>query len=211
MSFPDHLSVFSARYKTGNKFCGIERERNCMKNSFWTLIFVLGILIGATVACKLAQAEDNPTPQRETNVSSPKKESKNERENKKEPAATNEETAIRSTELIEIFRSDKNAANAKYKGKTILISGKITNINDVFGTMALNLRDSENAIGLQCYLADNDDVKKVAVGQEVVIRGKVRGDGTDVIDNAVVIQAGTESEMNSFSTAYPHEISRNIQ
>jgi hypothetical protein len=39
------------------------------------------------------------------------------------------EKPIRSTELIEAFKKDKDAANTKYKGKVILISGKITNIS----------------------------------------------------------------------------------
>jgi hypothetical protein len=98
------------------------------------------------------------------------------------------EKPIRSTELIEAFKKDKDGANAKYKDKIILISGKITNINDVFGVKALNLRDSENEMGLQTYLANKADVEKVKVGDEVTVRGKVRGDGLDVIDNAVIIK-----------------------
>ena len=77
---------------------------------------------------------------------------------------------------------------AKYKDKVILIRGKITNINDVFGVKALNLRDSENAAGLQTYLANKSDVEKVKVGDEVTVRGKVRGDGIDVIDDAVIVK-----------------------
>lgn len=98
------------------------------------------------------------------------------------------EKPIRSTELIEAFKKDKDAANAKYKDNVILISGKITNINDVFGVKALNLRDSENVLGLQTYLAHKSDVEKVKVSDEVVVRGKVRGDGIDVVDNAVIIK-----------------------
>jgi hypothetical protein len=104
---------------------------------------------------------------------------------KKAPEA---ETPVRSTVLVEAFKKDPSAANAKYKDKVILISGKITNINDVFGSKALNLRDSENVLGLQTYLADAAEVGRVKVGDEVVVRGKVRGDGTDVIDSAVIIK-----------------------
>ena len=89
------------------------------------------------------------------------------------PAASKEdaEKPVRSTELVDAFKENKDAANAKYKGKVILIRGKITNINDAFGVKALNLRDSEAAMGLQTYLADNADVEKVKVGDEVTVRG----------------------------------------
>src|SRR5262245_40536972 len=74
--------------------------------------------------------------------------SKNENVNKSTVADKKDDAAgekpVRSTELIEAFKKDKAAANAKYKDKIILISGKITNINDVFGVKALNLRDAED-------------------------------------------------------------------
>lgn len=105
---------------------------------------------------------------------------------KKEEAS--DEKPIRSTELIQAFRKDKAAANAAYKDKIVLIKGKITNINDVFGVKALNLRDSDDAIGLQTYLANSADVEKVKVGDEVTVRGKVRGDGIDVVDGAVIVK-----------------------
>jgi hypothetical protein len=112
--------------------------------------------------------------------------------NKEEKVAGTEEPAgekpVRSTELVDAFRKDKAAANAKYKDKVILISGKITNINDVFGVKALNLRDGQDAIGLQTYLANGSDVEKVKVGDEVTVRGKVRGDALDVIDGAVIVK-----------------------
>lgn len=103
-----------------------------------------------------------------------------------EPEESNE--PIRSTALVEAFKRDETAANSKYKGKIILIRGRITNINDVFGVKALNLRDSENAPGLQTYLKNSADVERVKVGDEVTVRGKVRGDKTDVVDDAVIVE-----------------------
>lgn len=149
-----------------------------MKNSLSILviIFVFSFILG----CGFGSNNEAPKSENNTQPVANKKE-----ENK---AETTEEKPVRSTELVDAFKKDKDAANAKYKGKTILISGKITNINDVFGTKALNLRDSESAMGLQTYLENNDDVKKVKVGDEVIVRGKVRGDGTDVIDGAVIIK-----------------------
>lgn len=83
--------------------------------------------------------------------------------------------AIPSTVIIQDYAADQAAADARYKDQTLLIRGRITNLNDVFGTMALLLRDSESEVGLQCYLADNADAEKVKVGDEVVVQGRVRG------------------------------------
>lgn len=83
--------------------------------------------------------------------------------------------AIPSTTIIRDYEADPVAADAKYKDQRLVIQGRLTNINDVFGTQALLLRDSEAEIGLQCYLTDNADAEKVAVGDNVVIEGIVRG------------------------------------
>ena len=83
--------------------------------------------------------------------------------------------AIPSTTIIKDYEADPVAADAKYKDQVFVIQGRITNINDVFGTQALLLRDSEAETGLQCYLSDNADAARVAVGDAVVIEGRVRG------------------------------------
>jgi hypothetical protein len=83
--------------------------------------------------------------------------------------------ALVSTTIIQDYEADPAAADAKYKDQIFVIQGRITNINDVFGTQALLLRDSEAETGLQCYLSDNADAARVAVGDTVVIEGRVRG------------------------------------
>lgn len=99
--------------------------------------------------------------------------------------------AIPSTTIIQDYETDPAAADARYKDQTLLIRGRITNLNDVFGTMALMLRDSETEIGLQCYLTDNADAAKVKVGDEVVVRGRVRGGELGffmVVDECAVVE-----------------------
>ena len=148
-----------------------------MKNSISILLIVTAL--GGVLGCGLGDR-----------AAAPKNEANTASENK--PAAVNKEEdgekPVRSTELVEAFRKDKEAANAKYKDRIILIRGKITNINDVFGVKALNLRDSADAVGLQTYLANGADVEKVKVGDEVTVRGKVRGDALDVVDDAVIVR-----------------------
>lgn len=146
-----------------------------MKNTISILTIVFLLACGA--GCGLGERAENPKTEANT---APNKPATSGKEDAEKP--------VRSTDLVEAFRKDKEAANAKYKDKIILISGKITNINDVFGVKALNLRDGDDAIGLQTYLANTSDVEKVKVGDEVTVRGKVRGDALDVIDNAVIVK-----------------------
>lgn len=90
------------------------------------------------------------------------------------PTAT-PEPPVPTTAIIEAYEADQAAADARYKGKTLIMVGKVTNINDVFGTLALLLRDSADDIGLQCYLTDSADAQKVAVGQTITIEGTITG------------------------------------
>src|SRR5512134_1718383 len=65
------------------------------------------------------------------------------------------EPAVPTTTIIQAYKTDQAAADAQYQGQTLRMTGKVTNINNVFDVMALMLRDSESEIGLQCYLADS--------------------------------------------------------
>ncbi len=172
------------------------------KNSNETLVIGLGIILLLILGCKFnGGVNTGSVPEGNSGNRAVAQKTKEKRgtvkaESKPEPEKS--ENLVRSTQIVDDFSEDKDAANEKYKGKIFTIRGKITNINDVFGVMALNLRDSENESGLQCYLKDNEDVEKVSVGQEVTIRGKVRGDATDVIDDVVVIETNVETDKERF-------------
>ena len=147
-------------------------------------IFILSVALGCNFGKYFESSSNNAN---QSNSAQTKNQQNTNTESKTSAEKTSTEP-IRSTELIKVFEEDMEAANAKYKGKTILVSGKITNINDVAGVKALFLRDSEKDTGLQTYLEDNDDAKKVKVGDEIVVRGKVRGDKFEILDDAVVVE-----------------------
>ncbi|HSD84165.1 MAG TPA: hypothetical protein VLG46_09915, partial [Anaerolineae bacterium] len=90
------------------------------------------------------------------------------------PTATTE-PAVPTTTIIKAYETDQAAADAQYQGKTLRMTGKVTNINDVFDVKALMLRDSENDTGLQCYLTDSADAQKVSIGQTIMIEGMIKG------------------------------------
>src|SRR5512141_2651619 len=85
------------------------------------------------------------------------------------------ELAVPTTTIIKAYEADQAAADARYQGKTLRMTGKVTNINDVFDVKALMLRDSENDTGLQCYLTDSADAQKVSIGQTITIEGNIKG------------------------------------
>jgi hypothetical protein len=160
-------------------------------------------MLGALAACGApadnTTASPSPVAQSDTTASpsvaaspSPSAEPSVEPSPSAEPSpsdAAGTEEAILSTQIIQDYEADQAAADAKYQGKTLLIRGNITNINDVFGTQALLLRDSEDEVGLQCYLTNNEDATRVQVGQEVVVEGVVRGGELGffmVVDDCVV-------------------------
>ncbi len=164
-----------------------------MKKSRYQLIITGLMLLLAVLGCNLGKyiesTSDNANQSNSSQTTN--RQSTNSEVKKPVERTTSEKTSdepIRSTDLIKAFEQDMNAANAKYKGKTILVSGKITNINDVAGVKALFLRDSESETGLQTYLANKDDAKKVKVGDEIIVRGKVRGDKFEILDDAVVVE-----------------------
>ena len=104
-------------------------------------------------------------------------------------AAAKGATPVETTQILKEHRQNPGAAEAKYGGKTLLIRGKITHINDVFGVKALMLRDSPSERGMQCYLQNAGDVKKVKVGDRVTLRGKLRVKDA-VADHCTLEQVG---------------------
>jgi len=82
---------------------------------------------------------------------------------------------IPTTTIIKAYQADQAAADAQYQGQTLRMSGKVTNINDVFGTKAVLLRDSANDTGLQCYLSDAADADTISIGQTITIEGTIKG------------------------------------
>lgn len=91
------------------------------------------------------------------------------------PTTATAVAVIPTTDIIKAYETDQARADAQYQGQTLTMIGQITNINDVFGTQALLLRDSENDPGLQCYLTDAADAAKVSIGQTVTIEGTIKG------------------------------------
>jgi hypothetical protein len=71
-------------------------------------------------------------------------------------------------------KKDERAAAAKYKGKTIELSGKVADVHrNASGDPFLSLpAKTAGILGVSCFLKDKNVFGKVVKGQEVTVRGR---------------------------------------
>lgn len=169
MSYPD-TNRFQPNASAGNTL---------MENALLNLLTFLLVVVMFGFGCKFS-TDDEPQTKTPT-VDSVNK--------KAEPPLEKdaEIEAVSSREIVETFRKDKDAKRL-YRGKTITIRGQISNINDVFGMSNINLRESENEIGLICYLKNAEDKNKVKIGDEVVIRAEIENTDIGVVSKAEILK-----------------------
>lgn len=149
-----------------------------MKNTLLNLFTFLLILTMFGFGCKFStddepRTETSPANSTVKAAESPQK-------------TTDMMEAVPSREIVEAFRNKD--AKRLYRGKTVTIRGKITNINDVFGMSNINLRDSESETGLVCYLQNAADKNKVKIGDEVVIRAAIEDTDIGVVSKAEILK-----------------------
>lgn len=167
-------------YQYSDRFSPSESAGNkSMKNVLLSVFTFLLVVVMFGFGCKFSTDVE---PQTESTNSNPvaKKIVAPESEN-------DESEAVASREIVETFGKDKDAKRL-YRGKTVMIRGKITNINDVFGMSNMNLRDSENEIGLVCYLKNAGDKNKVKIGDTVVVRADIEDTDVGVVSKAEILK-----------------------
>ena len=85
---------------------------------------------------------------------------------------------VKSTELEKAYDENEVAADEKYKGKSLLVSGTVESINKGIGDdMYVTLGEGSFVIGCDAYFADDhkDDLKSLKKGQKVTVL--CQGDG----------------------------------
>lgn len=73
------------------------------------------------------------------------------------------------------FKKDEKAAKAKYAGKLVELSGKVTSVvqNLDAGVVFLHLKVDGDVLGVRCGINDVNAWEKVPEGADVVVRGKL--------------------------------------
>lgn len=94
---------------------------------------------------------------------------------------------VSAAQLSEEYNANQVAADAKYKDKTLEISGVIDDIQkDILDTPYIILRGNANSFfGVQCMFSKEDEAKLVNLSKEqnIVLRGNV---SSEFIGNVIV-------------------------
>lgn len=103
------------------------------------------------------------------------------------------EIALESAQLFAAFKADENAANARYLGKIVAVSGTIREVRVVDGITKITLAagdESENVLFELEPLAGQNQ-PNYQVGQPCTLKGECAGadlDGTVFMARSVVVQ-----------------------
>lgn len=84
---------------------------------------------------------------------------------------------LTANQLYKAYDTNEIAADNKYKNKKLAVTGKIHDISEVFGNIAVDIK-SGDGIGwttIRCTMQDRDEVSKLRKGQKVTITGTCKG------------------------------------
>lgn len=100
---------------------------------------------------------------------------------KEDMTASKAEASITAAALLTEYNADENAANAKYLGKTIAVSGEVKETTTEDGTTKVMLNTGQD-FGVYCTL---DSLAKhprtnFPVGENITLKGKCDGLNLDV-------------------------------
>lgn len=102
------------------------------------------------------------------------------------------EVNITAPELFAAYEADETAANGKFLGKTVQVSGKVQEVTtDEAGKTGVTLECGGMMFGVICKLDDLTEHSRMdfEVGEEVVFKGKCSGYLSDVVlDRCVEVQ-----------------------
>jgi hypothetical protein len=88
---------------------------------------------------------------------------------------------LTAPDLYRDFQHDETAANKKWVGKVIEVSGIITSVNESVNYVSINLKAAADG-GINCSVLKNDlgSADKFEVGDSITIKGKCTGFLMDV-------------------------------
>jgi len=94
-----------------------------------------------------------------------------------EAVTTEQVITISASQLYSDYKQNELAADEKYKGKMIEVSGTVATIEEMFGQKFITLNTGDIIGKIQCFLDDSEGSKaaSLTVGQQIILTGK--GDG----------------------------------
>lgn len=84
---------------------------------------------------------------------------------------------VTASQLYSDYKQNELAADEKYKGEMIEVSGTVASIEEMFGQKFVSLNTGDIIGKIQCFLDDSEGSKaaSLTVGQQITLTGK--GDG----------------------------------
>lgn len=126
----------------------------------WNFVFALGLMFVVVAACNRGRKSSPPRPSETTAP---------------ETSAPGQLTA---QALFDEYDKDKDAADRKYKGQVITVTGTIDKVKiGLSGKPYVTLKTSSLILRVQCLFQKDDEsaVSELSEGQQVTFRGKVYG------------------------------------
>ena len=94
---------------------------------------------------------------------------------------------ISSAELVEEYCANEKAANEKYLNKVVEIRGTVAEVNrEKFGDCSVLIMEEGDYEGINCSFGSPRDIKHLAVGDKVTIKGVCTGKLIDVVLNKCI-------------------------
>jgi hypothetical protein len=110
------------------------------------------------------------------------------------PAADKPDARLTSRELYAAHKQDRQAADAKYRDKTLELTGQVHSFayNEFDGRIALHLEGGGDFAWVACYLraGEREPWARAVPGQEVVVRGRYVEHGFPALLDAVLVKTG---------------------
>lgn len=91
---------------------------------------------------------------------------------------SNSTVGVNVSAFLKEFDANKVAADEKYKGKVLTLSGVVASISDSLGQLSVNLAPNAKSFESVAFFFDDSDkgeITKLAKGQTVKIAGLYRG------------------------------------
>jgi hypothetical protein len=98
---------------------------------------------------------------------------------------------ISASQLYADYESNGVAADQKYKGKVLLVSGTVNNIDrDITDNIYVTLKGDEYFGDIQCFFAEDhvNTASQLSKGQQITVKGKCDGKMMNVMLKGCVIE-----------------------
>lgn len=139
--------------------------KNQINNLLIVGLFFLSVVLGCSTPANTSQTSNSSTKSSES-------------ESKNAPDSTSEKpVSVSAKELTKTYDENELAADEKYKGKMLAVSGKISNIAETLGNLTISLEGHDVVKSVMCSFDESEksNIAKLKKGQQVTLVGK--GDG----------------------------------